>query len=1141
MKTWPCLFYDSSRTGKVPAASVVILLLLLFYSFHNSSIAQTINFEDGFEDGNFSENPTWSGDTADFAIIDRLANLQLQLQGDSEAGGVSYLSVPSENAVGIWEFFIKLDGFSPSGGNRAEIFLMSDLSDLEGAVNGYALQAGENGSNDVFRIIRYDNGTEAAVVLSGTTDISAGGEFRVRINRQNGGIWTLTVADSYGGNPVQEGGSQIDNTYTGTAFFGLKVIYSSTRYNRFFFDFKIDLPPFRVENASFNNNNLDIRFNRNYNPATVLPSDFSLNNGAGTPASLSFPTSTTVRLSYPIRIPSNRYILTVNNIEDENGESIALNTQIEIIAYGLSEYGDVVINEFMYDPPIGLPEYVELKNRSSKFLNLFGWRIGDQSGTGSIAADTLTLEPDSLIVISSDTTALFDMFGTKNYVRVSSGSFPSLNNGGDAVRILSSTYVVLDSLYYFPEWGGENTALERRSAEAPSSRKANWGNSPQGIGTPGSSNLIEADLNPPEFIALQVQNPNTLKLLFDEGLDPQSATDANNYSIQPNAGIQLISAIDDTVLIYLSHELQSLQSYRISVSGLKDIFGNVMAEESREITFVNYSPVKPQDIVVNEILYIPADDGGPEFIELFNTTANNFDLSGWIIGDATSTTKLPPGTKLLAGQYLVLTDKSTFANTLRNGLFITGFPSLNNSGDAVFLRTHLQTTIDSLSYSSSWGGDQPGQSLERLDPLAASGDPSNWITGITTVGHTAEAQNSVYQPDEMGPSIIFAKQLSDNLIQAQFNEFVKITADLTFLLDNSPLSIHEFNAGQANRIVLKTSPAKNRSISTGLRAENLSDIKGNLSGPLEIPVSRVAQTGDLVINEIMYNPLENDDDNLSDQSEYIELRNTRDFAISIEGISVNDAPDENGEVNTLIPVSTDYKWIPANGLALVYADEEPGFEQSKLARFFDLPAHISSTALRINRTSLSLGSTGDAIFLTDSEGVTIDSVFYDDSWQSPNLLDTRGIALERISPFGPGGDASNWSSSATPRGGTPGAENSIYQISDELPEQIGISFSPNPFSPDDDGRDDILFINYKLDEPDYLLNVDIYDRYGRPIRKLANSMQGSFEGSLLWDGRKDDGSSNRIGIYIVVFEAFNSASGRNRAFKETVVLARRLQ
>lgn len=118
-------------------------------------------------------------------------------------------------------------------------------------------------------------------------------------------------------------------------------------------------------------------------------------------------------------------------------------------------------------------------------------------------------------------------------------------------------------------------------------------------------------------------------------------------------------------------------------------------------------------------------------------------------------------------------------------------------------------------------------------------------------------------------------------------------------------------------------------------------------------------------------------------------------------------------------------------------------------------------------------------------------------------------------------------------------ENSIFQESGGTSDENGISFSPNPFSPDDDGFEDNLFINYRLDAADYLLRVRIFDRYGREVRELVNNYQAGFEGSLIWDGLTDDRTKNRVGIYIVLFEAYDSASGRDRTFKETVVLARK--
>ncbi|MFW6348523.1 MAG: gliding motility-associated C-terminal domain-containing protein, partial [Cyclonatronaceae bacterium] len=188
----------------------------------------------------------------------------------------------------------------------------------------------------------------------------------------------------------------------------------------------------------------------------------------------------------------------------------------------------------------------------------------------------------------------------------------------------------------------------------------------------------------------------------------------------------------------------------------------------------------------------------------------------------------------------------------------------------------------------------------------------------------------------------------------------------------------------------------------------------------------------------------------------------------------------------------------------------------------------------------SLSVNEDNIFLAAPDSSVIDSVFYSADWHNPNLADTRGIALERINPFGESNESENWGSSVLPEGGTPGAENSLFATPSAPPETRGLVMEPNPFSPDGDGRDDHLFINYRLDEADYLLRVRIFDRYGRLVRTLADGRAAGLEGSLSWDGRRDNGQENRVGIYIILFEAYNSSAGSRQSFRESVVLARQL-
>ena len=175
-----------SREGKgMHYLRGIFACIIFVISTANQSRAQSYNFRDGFEDGDFTANPVWAGDISQFTIIDDIPNHLLQLQGDEVNGGTSYLSTSSTNTIGSWEFFVNLD-FSPSGGNNAIIFLMSDIANLEGSVNGYAVQIGESGSSDVIRLMRYDDGSPSTI-LSGTTDISGGGAYRIKVTRLSGG------------------------------------------------------------------------------------------------------------------------------------------------------------------------------------------------------------------------------------------------------------------------------------------------------------------------------------------------------------------------------------------------------------------------------------------------------------------------------------------------------------------------------------------------------------------------------------------------------------------------------------------------------------------------------------------------------------------------------------------------------------------------------------------------------------------------------------------------------------------------------------------------------------------------------------------------------------------------------------------
>ena len=101
-----------------------------------------------------------------------------------------------------------------------------------------------------------------------------------------------------------------------------------------------------------------------------------------------------------------------------------------------------------------------------------------------------------------------------------------------------------------------------------------------------------------------------------------------------------------------------------------------------------------------------------------------------------------------------------------------------------------------------------------------------------------------------------------------------------------------------------------------------------------------------------------------------------------------------------------------------------------------------------------------------------------------------------------------------------------------------ITVTPEIFSPDNDGTDDFVTINYNFPSAGYVANITVFDATGRPIRYLQKNSLGGIKGYYRWDGLDD---KNRIvpqGIYIIYTEIFNT-DGKKNAFKNTVVLGRK--
>ena len=105
-------------------------------------------------------------------------------------------------------------------------------------------------------------------------------------------------------------------------------------------------------------------------------------------------------------------------------------------------------------------------------------------------------------------------------------------------------------------------------------------------------------------------------------------------------------------------------------------------------------------------------------------------------------------------------------------------------------------------------------------------------------------------------------------------------------------------------------------------------------------------------------------------------------------------------------------------------------------------------------------------------------------------------------------------------------------------EQKGsVVISREVFSPDGDGRDDVLLITCSFTAPGLSGSVIIFDQRGRLVRILIDNSLFGLENTFVWDGTSDGNSMVAQGIYVLFTEVIDMNGGIYR-FKKAVGLTR---
>ncbi len=845
---------------------------------------------------------------------------------------------------------------------------------------------------------------------------------------------------------------------------------------------------------------LAVVFSEPINLTTVTPNDFSLSGPTGLLSFTVVPPAndtetSTLLLSLATPLAVGDYTLRVDSVTDFFGnEASDLSLDFSFFRPDIPLVADVVINEFFYTPPSGTPEFIELYNRSPRTFDLQQFSISDDRDNNTPLSDSqFLLSPSTYVVLTPDSAGLRAAF-PRDYTVLEVDGFPSLNNSGDQVTLRYGT-TGIDQVPYEPSWGGNGVALERIDPAGPSNTSSNWGDAIALLGaTPGFENSIFApDLTPPTVVFVDQSAPTILHVFFDEPVDA-AALSSDSFAIDGTQVVDIQSA-DDASSLQLTFPSPIAPHAQLIVRNVRDLTGNTtsdqqqlpIAQQLRSSLLGELSP-----LVFNEIMYDPLadrDDGRidqPEYLELFNTSDRPLSLRGAYWTDnpdedgVADTTRLP----------------TSFTALPPNGYAIIYADPNGISGDAAFSQS---TLVAAFPYDYRDDG-------VLLLPLDATS------LGLLNGGERIHLQ---------GPD---GSTMDDVTYAPSWHR--------------DALSV---TTGKSLERIAPTQPPVAPNWTTSFAEEG--GTPGRPNSVRSEAIARTPQSGDLVFNEIMFAPLAADDDNQPNQVEYIELFNRASDAVSLNGLLLTDMPNEEGIADTLRlnigPISLD-----PGGLATVFrvpsGTEDADREAVFLAAFPNATTSGAQAVLIPSRSLFSLPNANGLLRLHAPDTTTIlDDVSYDDDWHHPNLVDTRGTALERISADGLSNDRTNWTSSVDASGGTPNQGNSVVFVPDES-ASAGVTVAPNPFSPDQDGFEDQVVIRYVLDSTPSLIRIRIFDANGRLVRDLTDAQLATQTGQVVWDGLDNDQRTLRIGIYIVYLEAVDATNGTTEAFKTPVVLARPL-
>lgn len=584
-------------------------------------------------------------------------------------------------------------------------------------------------------------------------------------------------------------------------------------------------------------------------------------------------------------------------------------------------------------------------------------------------------------------------------------------------------------------------------------------------------------------------------------------------------------------------QIQYLYIFLLLFVPFKNNFKAASIENIAPIAKYQISICEPYDIIINEIMEDPTVEGNQtlglpaeEYVELYNRSQKTINLEDFSFTDGSSRIVLFPSFEMLPDSYLIIAKGITSElQDFGNYLGFSNFPTLS-SNESLVLKNEFGDIIDIVNYNQDWYRNTSrangGYSLERINPTQPCEGASNWTASTALTGGTPGKENTVLnlQQSAIPLNLLTAYPIAVDEVRLTFNKAIGgnfMEVENYQVLDNNVVQVNR-DGDNPNQILLQlASPLGINQVTSIEVNTTLTDCIGNPASENQtvtvgLPVP--SNSTDLLINEILFNPETGGVD-------FVELFNKSNNIIDVKTIvfanqSLSNAASKPVEIERLI-FPEEYMVFtpsPADILNRYQVTAPNQLIRQSLPNFPDRAGNVTLFTNILN------------------EIIIIDEFDYSEDFHTPLINDKNGISLERISPNLSTQSAANWHSAAAAIGyASPTAPNSQLLLT--VDDGNTVFDIPNKrISPDGDGFEDILLINYKTEEEGFLATLHLFDLSGNLIKKLAQNELLATQGAFKWDGTTASGQKAVIGIYILWIECINSEGKVNRR-KEAIVVA----